>query len=84
MAGGSIGGNRAFDCLLHSYLRFAADSGECGADMPAHIRSMLTQTSLSIPLVDGRLVLGTWQAIYLFEHRRRPHERTIVLHLIGE
>jgi secondary thiamine-phosphate synthase enzyme len=53
-------------------------------DMPAHIRSALTQVSLSIPVVDGQLALGTWQAIYLFEHRRRPHERTLVLHFIGE
>jgi secondary thiamine-phosphate synthase enzyme len=52
--------------------------------MPAHIRSALTQVSLSIPVVDGRLGLGTWQAIYLFEHRHRPHERTVILHLIGE
>jgi secondary thiamine-phosphate synthase enzyme len=52
--------------------------------MPAHIRSALTQVSLSIPVVDGQLALGTWQAIYLFEHRRRSHERTLVLHFIGE
>lgn len=53
-------------------------------DMPAHIRSALTQTQLSIPLIGGRLALGTWQGIYLFEHRRRPHRREIALHLIGE
>jgi secondary thiamine-phosphate synthase enzyme len=53
-------------------------------DMPAHIRSALTQTSLSIPLQDGRLVLGTWQGIFLFEHRRSSHRREVVLHLIGE
>ena len=52
-------------------------------DMPAHIRAMLTNASLSIPVVDGRMVLGTWQGIYLFEHRARPHRREIVLHLIG-
>lgn len=52
-------------------------------DMPAHIRTALTQVSLTIPLAGGRLVLGTWQGIYLFEHRRRPHRREIVLHLIG-
>ncbi len=52
-------------------------------DMPAHIRSALTQTSLSIPVADGRMVLGTWQAIYLFEHRAVPHRREVVLHLIG-
>jgi secondary thiamine-phosphate synthase enzyme len=53
-------------------------------DMPAHIRSALTQTSLSIPITRGALVLGTWQAIYLFEHRDAPHSREIALHLIGE
>ncbi|BCA61693.1 hypothetical protein HMP09_0927 [Sphingomonas sp. HMP9] len=52
-------------------------------DMPAHLRTALTQVQLSIPLIDGRLALGTWQGIYLFEHRRRPHLRTIALHVIG-
>jgi secondary thiamine-phosphate synthase enzyme len=53
-------------------------------DMPAHLRTALTQVHLSIPVIDGRLALGTWQAIYLFEHRRRPHERRIALHALGE
>ena len=53
-------------------------------DMPAHIRTALTQTSLSIPILDGKPVLGTWQGIYLFEHRTRPHTREIVLHAIGD
>ena len=53
-------------------------------DMPAHLRAALTQTSLSIPITDGRLLLGTWQGIFLFEHRRVPTPRHIVLHLIGE
>ena len=53
-------------------------------DMPAHIRTALTTVSLSVPIVAGRLALGTWQGIYLFEHRARPHRREIVLHLIGE
>ncbi|HEX8653620.1 MAG TPA: secondary thiamine-phosphate synthase enzyme YjbQ [Allosphingosinicella sp.] len=53
-------------------------------DMPAHIRAALTQVQLSIPLQSGRLALGTWQGIYLFEHRRAPHRRTVALHLIGE
>jgi len=52
-------------------------------DMPGHIRSALTQSSLSIPVVDGRLALGTWQAIYLYEHRAVSHRRELVLHLIG-
>jgi secondary thiamine-phosphate synthase enzyme len=53
-------------------------------DMPAHIKGALTQTSLSIPVSDGRMALGTWQGIYLFEHRTRPHRREVVLHLMGE
>ncbi|HLI22114.1 MAG TPA: secondary thiamine-phosphate synthase enzyme YjbQ [Stellaceae bacterium] len=53
-------------------------------DMPAHLRAALTQTQLSIPVAAGKPVLGTWQGIYLFEHRRAAHEREIVLHLIGE
>jgi secondary thiamine-phosphate synthase enzyme len=52
-------------------------------DMPAHIRTALTQVALTIPLIGGRLALGTWQGIYLFEHRRRPHTRTLALHLLG-
>jgi secondary thiamine-phosphate synthase enzyme len=50
-------------------------------DMPAHIKAALTQTSVGIPVEDGQLLLGTWQGLYLFEHRQRPHRREIVLHL---
>ncbi|HWQ52789.1 MAG TPA: secondary thiamine-phosphate synthase enzyme YjbQ [Bryobacteraceae bacterium] len=53
-------------------------------DMPAHIRSALTQTSLSIPIHRGRLALGTWQGIYLFEHRDMPHNRSVILHILGQ
>jgi secondary thiamine-phosphate synthase enzyme len=53
-------------------------------DMPAHLRAALTNTQLTIPLIEGTLALGAWQGIYLFEHRRRPHRRTLALHLIGE
>ncbi len=53
-------------------------------DMPAHIRTALTQTHLSIPLIGGELVLGTWQGIYLIEHRLRAHRREVVLHLLGQ
>lgn len=63
--------------------RYAHDA-EGPDDMPAHIRAALTQTQLSVPLSGGRLQLGTWQGIFLFEHRRRPHRRTIALHLLGE
>lgn len=53
-------------------------------DMPAHIRAALTLTQLSVPVDGGRLTLGTWQGIYLFEHRAIPHRRKVALHLIGE
>ena len=53
-------------------------------DMPAHIRSSLTQTQLAVPVRSGRLALGTWQAVYLVEHRLRPHRRSLLLHLLGD
>ena len=53
-------------------------------DMPSHIRTALTGVSLGIPVIGGRLALGTWQGVYLFEHRRAPHTRQLALHLIGE
>lgn len=53
-------------------------------DMPSHIRAALTQTSLSIPVAGGKPQLGTWQAIYLFEHRDAPHQRHVLMHIIGE
>jgi secondary thiamine-phosphate synthase enzyme len=53
-------------------------------DMPAHLRTALTQIQLSVPVEDGRMLLGTWQGIYLFEHRREPPRREIVLHMVGE
>jgi secondary thiamine-phosphate synthase enzyme len=70
--------------------RIAPESGgyvhdsEGPDDMPAHIRTALTQSSLSIPVVDARMVLGTWQGIYLFEHRSAAHRRQVVLHVVGE
>ena len=59
-------------------------TAEGADDMPAHIRAALTQTQLAIPVQGGRLALGAWQGIYLFEHRTRPHTRHLVLHLLGE
>lgn len=53
-------------------------------DMPAHVRAALTQTQLSVPLVEGALALGTWQGIYVYEHRRRGSQREVALHLVGE
>jgi secondary thiamine-phosphate synthase enzyme len=53
-------------------------------DMPAHIKAALTLTQVAVPVLEGRLALGTWQGIYLFEHRSSSHNRSIVLHLLGE
>ena len=53
-------------------------------DMPAHVRSALTATQLAVPIVQGALALGTWQGIYLWEHRLRPHTRELVVHVLGE
>ncbi len=53
-------------------------------DMPSHVRTALTAVSLSLPVADGELALGTWQGIYLWEHRRRPHTRRVTAHFIGE
>lgn len=62
---------------------FYRHSAEGPDDMPAHIRSVLTQTSLQIPVMGGRLALGTWQGIYLWEHRHRGHQRDVVVHISG-
>ncbi len=59
-------------------------SSEGPDDMPAHIRAVLSQTQLAVPVVQGRLELGTWQDIYVFEHRTSPHRREVALHLLGE
>ena len=70
--------------------RLAPDNGpyvhndEGPDDMPAHLKTALTSVQLSIPLLNTRLALGTWQGIYLFEHRVRPHRRQLALHLLGE
>jgi secondary thiamine-phosphate synthase enzyme len=73
----------AFEGLAPEGAHYAHDT-EGPDDMPAHIRAALTQTQLSIPLIGGALMLGTWQGVYLFEHRRRPHRREVALHLIGD
>lgn len=59
-------------------------SAEGPDDMPAHIKAMLTGNSLTVPVAGGRMMLGTWQGVFLAEHRSAPHRRKIVLHLIGE
>ena len=53
-------------------------------DMPAHVRSILTQTSIGVPIIDGRLALGTWQGLYLWEHRTAPHDRRLTISVSGE
>jgi len=73
-----------FGRLVPEDSRLYRHTAEGPDDMPAHIKGALTQTQLSIPVSDGRLALGTWQGIYLFEHRHAPHQRELALHLIGE
>lgn len=73
-----------FALLVPEDNRLYRHTSEGPDDMPAHIRAALTQTNLAIPILNGRLALGTWQGIYLFEHRRFPHRRTIALHALGE
>ena len=75
---------RFFAALAPEDSRRYEHNDEGADDMPAHLRSALTAVQLSIPVSEGRLTLGTWQGIYLFEHRHRAHEREIALHLIGE
>ncbi|MBD2099937.1 secondary thiamine-phosphate synthase enzyme YjbQ [Leptolyngbya sp. FACHB-261] len=64
--------------------RLYEHTAEGSDDMPAHIRSVLTHTSENIPVVQGRLGLGTWQGLYVWEHRRRPHQREVIVHVSGE
>jgi secondary thiamine-phosphate synthase enzyme len=75
---------RFFERLVPEDDRLYIHSAEGPDDMPAHIKSALTQVNLSIPVINGRLALGTWQGVYIFEHRARPHRRRITLHLLGE
>ena len=64
--------------------RIFSHTAEGDDDMPAHVRSVLTQTSIGIPVAEGRLALGTWQGLYLWEHRTSPHERRITVTIVGE
>jgi secondary thiamine-phosphate synthase enzyme len=75
---------RYFDHLAPENARDYIHTLEGPDDMPAHIRSVLTGVHLSIPLIGGHLALGTWQGIYLFEHRAHPHRRSVAAHLLGE
>ena len=83
-AGGPLDLEAFFDRVAPEDPRRYAHDDEGPDDMPAHIRAALTGVTLSIPLIEGRLSLGTWQGIYLFEHRRAPHRREIAAHAIGE
>ena len=76
--------NRFLDRLVPDDTSLYRHVSEGADDMPAHIRSALTATSLNIPVADGRPLFGTWQGLYVWEHRTHPHRRRVVLHLIGE
>jgi len=76
--------NAFFNRLVPEDNRLYRHTCEGPDDMPAHIRAALTLTQLSIPVERGRLALGTWQGVYLFEHRAVPHRRTVLLNLIGQ
>jgi secondary thiamine-phosphate synthase enzyme len=73
-----------FDRIAPENPSLYTHNDEGSDDMPAHLRAALTQTQLSIPVEDGEMLLGTWQGIYLFEHRREPSSREILMHVVGE
>jgi secondary thiamine-phosphate synthase enzyme len=76
--------NEFFERIAPEDSRLYRHTVEGPDDMPAHIRAALTLTQLSIPVIGGRMVLGTWQGIYVFEHRSHAHRRSVALHLVGE
>jgi secondary thiamine-phosphate synthase enzyme len=73
-----------FERLVPEDADYFAHNAEGGDDMPSHIRMVLTRTSETVPIVDGKMQLGTWQGIFLFEHRRAPHRRKLLITMIGE
>ena len=73
-----------FERLVPENADYFTHDAEGGDDMPSHIRMVLTRTSETIPVVDGKMQLGTWQGIFLFEHRRAPHRRKVLITMIGE
>ena len=73
-----------FDRIVPEDADYFTHDAEGSDDMPSHIRMVLTRTSETIPIVDGRVQLGTWQGIFLFEHRRSPHRRKVLVTLVGE
>lgn len=72
-----------FDRLIPENADYFTHSSEGSDDMPSHIRMVLTRTSETVPIVDGKMQLGTWQGIFLFEHRRAPHRRKVLITMIG-
>jgi secondary thiamine-phosphate synthase enzyme len=75
---------RFFARLVPDADRLFEHTVEGDDDMPAHVRTALTTVNVSVPIAQGRLTLGTWQGIYVWEHRRHPHRRTVAMHLLGE
>ena len=73
-----------FDRLVPEDADYFTHDAEGSDDMPSHIRMVLTRTSETVPIVDGKMQLGTWQGIFLFEHRRAPHRRRVFITIIGE
>jgi len=73
-----------FDRLVPEDADYFTHGSEGSDDMPSHIRMVLTRTSETVPIVDGKMQLGTWQGIFLFEHRRAPHRRRVFITMIGE
>jgi len=73
-----------FDRLVPEDVDYFTHRSEGNDDMPSHIRMVLTRTGETVPIVDGEMQLGTWQGIFLFEHRRAPHRRKILVTIIGE
>ena len=73
-----------FDRLVPENADYFTHDAEGGDDMPSHIRMVLTRTSETMPVMDGKMRLGTWQGIFLFEHRRAPHRRKVLVTIMGE
>lgn len=73
-----------FDRLVPENVDYFTHDAEGGDDMPSHIRMVLTRTSETVPVMDGKMQLGTWQGIFLFEHRRAPHRRNILVTIMGD
>jgi len=73
-----------FDRLVPENADYFTHDAEGGDDMPSHIRMVLTRTSETVPVMDGKMQLGTWQGVFLFEHRRAPHRRNVLVTIMGE